>query len=205
MKYTKQELDKIAKETSSFNSFIREVYGKTDGNSWRKGKNLVEEFGIDTSHYKIPKYTKEILEPVVNKSNSMSEVSKHLRIKPGGGSQFFVKQKIKEFGIDCSHFKKHIFPRTKCKTPKEVLVVKPEGSTRTTPYILRRCLIEIGRKYICEAEDCLVSESWLGSPITLQVHHIDGDCLNNKSNNLMFVCPNCHTQTSNWCAKGRTK
>lgn len=201
MKHTKKELAKIAKKTSSFNGFIREVYEKTDGNSWRKGKNLIEKFGIDTSHYKIPKYTKEILEPVVKKSNSMSEVSSNLGIKPGGGSQFFVNRKIKEFGIDCSHFKKRTFPKTKCKTPKEVLVIKPDGSIRTASYILKRCLIKIGRKCMCEAENCLVSESWLGSPITLQVHHVDGDCLNNTPDNLIFVCPNCHTQTSNWCNK----
>lgn len=32
--------------------------------------------------------------------------------------------------------------------------------------------------------------------IPLQIHHIDGDCLNNKENNLQLLCPNCHSLTS---------
>ena len=46
--------------------------------------------------------------------------------------------------------------------------------------------------------------------IPLQIHHIDGNCLNNKEENLEVLCPNCHSLTENFgsrnknCAKGRT-
>ena len=37
------------------------------------------------------------------------------------------------------------------------------------------------------------------NPITgnvpLQIHHKDGDCLNNSENNLELLCPNCHSLT----------
>lgn len=202
MEFTKRELASLARRTKSFNDFIREVFGKTDGNSWRKGKRLVEKFDIDTSHYKVPKYTEEMLLEVVEKSESMADVCKHLGVKPGGGSQAFVTRRIKEFKIDCSHFKKRSFPRHKSLTWQEVLV-KRKGGNRRTPYILRRCLVQSGREYRCESDGCVISEQWLGKPITLQVHHIDGDCLNDSPDNLMFVCPNCHTQTNNWCSRGR--
>ena len=29
------------------------------------------------------------------------------------------------------------------------------------------------------------------------MHHIDGDCTNNKIENLQLLCPNCHSLTSN--------
>jgi len=202
MKYTKRELASIAKRTSSFNEFIREIFGKTDGNSWRKGKALVEKFGINTSHYKVHKYTKEMLVEVVQKSETMAEVCRKLGLKRGGGSQSFITRRIKEFGIDCSHFKKRSFPKTKKLKWQEVLVKRKSGNRRS-PYILKRCLMQFGRNYKCGADECVVSEQWLGIPITLQVHHIDGDCLNDEPENLMFVCPNCHTQTDNWCHKGR--
>lgn len=32
--------------------------------------------------------------------------------------------------------------------------------------------------------------------IPLQVHHIDGNCLNNKEDNLQLLCPNCHSLTA---------
>ena len=31
--------------------------------------------------------------------------------------------------------------------------------------------------------------------VPLQIHHIDGDCLNNKEDNLQLLCPNCHSLT----------
>ena len=39
----------------------------------------------------------------------------------------------------------------------------------------------------------------MGKPIPLQVHHIDGNHINNELNNLQLLCPNCHAQTDNWC------
>lgn len=34
--------------------------------------------------------------------------------------------------------------------------------------------------------------------IPLQIHHIDGNCLNNEENNLELLCPNCHALTENY-------
>jgi Zn finger protein HypA/HybF involved in hydrogenase expression len=34
--------------------------------------------------------------------------------------------------------------------------------------------------------------------IPLQIHHIDGDCTNNKLENLQLLCPNCHSLTENF-------
>ena len=32
-----------------------------------------------------------------------------------------------------------------------------------------------------------------------QLHHIDGDNTNNELSNLQILCPNCHSQTENYC------
>jgi 5-methylcytosine-specific restriction endonuclease McrA len=53
-------------------------------------------------------------------------------------------------------------------------------------------------------ELCNTSE-WLGSPITLEVHHIDGNNKNNELKNLQILCPNCHSQTDNYRAKNIKK
>lgn len=31
--------------------------------------------------------------------------------------------------------------------------------------------------------------------VPLQIHHIDGNCLNNREENLQLLCPNCHSLT----------
>ena len=34
--------------------------------------------------------------------------------------------------------------------------------------------------------------------VPLQIHHIDGNCLNNKEENLQLLCPNCHSLTDTY-------
>lgn len=37
----------------------------------------------------------------------------------------------------------------------------------------------------------------------LQVHHIDGDCFNNKEENLQLLCPTCHAMTENFGSRNK--
>ncbi len=39
--------------------------------------------------------------------------------------------------------------------------------------------------------------------IPLQVHHIDGDSLNNIESNLQLLCPNCHSLTENFGSRNK--
>ena len=55
-----------------------------------------------------------------------------------------------------------------------------------------------------ECEKCHTSE-WMGKPITLELHHIDGDHYNNSLENLQILCPNCHSQTPNFRSRSKGK
>ena len=39
--------------------------------------------------------------------------------------------------------------------------------------------------------------------VPLQVHHIDGDCKNNREENLQLLCPNCHSLTENFGSRNK--
>lgn len=49
-------------------------------------------------------------------------------------------------------------------------------------------------------EQCGIT-SWLDKEAPLELHHIDGDKLNNRLDNLQILCPNCHAFTDNFCSK----
>lgn len=54
-------------------------------------------------------------------------------------------------------------------------------------------------KYNCSCQECgwgIVNK--YTNKIPLQIHHIDGDCTNNKEENLQLLCPNCHSLTENY-------
>lgn len=65
--------------------------------------------------------------------------------------------------------------------------------TAKTDEARKRLLIDI-RGYRCEV--CELSE-WMGKPIPIELHHIDGDTDNNSEGNLQLLCSNCHSQTGN--------
>lgn len=44
-------------------------------------------------------------------------------------------------------------------------------------------------------------DTWIGKPITFHFDHIDGYKNNNSRDNVRFICPNCHSQTENYCGK----
>ena len=61
-------------------------------------------------------------------------------------------------------------------------------------------LIEL-RSHKCEICD---HSKWNAQDIPLDIHHIDGNSDNNKFNNLLLICPNCHRQTTNHGSKNKT-
>ena len=70
-----------------------------------------------------------------------------------------------------------------------------KGASSTSLYI-RRYLLE---KYNYKCEKCGWGEkNPYSDTIPLEIHHIDGNCLNNKEENLQLLCPNCHSLTENF-------
>ena len=64
--------------------------------------------------------------------------------------------------------------------------------------IIRNNLIE----YKCE---CGNIGEWNKKPLVLQLEHLNGINDDNRLENLAFICPNCHSQTSTYAAKNKIR
>ena len=51
-------------------------------------------------------------------------------------------------------------------------------------------------------EECGLTE-WLGRPLSMALHQVNGDGRDNRLENLRLLCPNCHSQTDNFSGRGR--
>jgi len=76
-----------------------------------------------------------------------------------------------------------------------------KGLFEKLPKLVRRKLLLEESNYTCQS---CKNKEWLGEKIWLEIHHIDDDNSNNKKDNLMVVCLNCHAVLdSNYRNRGR--
>ena len=72
------------------------------------------------------------------------------------------------------------------------ILIKRSGSYKEHTYILLRALLQSGIEYKCS--ECGIKE-WRGKFVRLQIEHKNGDNMDNRKENLVLLCPNCHSQT----------
>lgn len=142
-------------------------------------------------------FSKEEIKEIVKNSYSIREVARKLGYKEdGGGTIASLKKMFIELNLDTSHFKGQGWNKENYNYEAFTKgSYKKRGKTTATPLIKLR-----GRK--CE---CCGLEEWMGQPINLEVHHIDGDRSNNELDNLQLLCPNCHSYTPNFRKKNAKK
>lgn len=76
------------------------------------------------------------------------------------------------------------------------------SETIKTSTVHKKLLREGYKKHECEK--CMRT-TWMGEPIPLELHHIDGNRRNNSITNLVLICPNCHAQTDSYRGKNKNR
>jgi 5-methylcytosine-specific restriction endonuclease McrA len=83
-------------------------------------------------------------------------------------------------------------PRPQARPIGELLVV----GRKTSRHHLKRRLLKEGLKEN-RCEQCGIA-TWRGKPLSVQFHHVNGDGQDNRLENIIFLCPNCHSQTDTY-------
>ena len=137
-------------------------------------------------------FTKEQIEQFAKDSISYAGLAEKLGYSATGGSGVkATKEAINYYQIDISHFlgqghNKNQFDYSRFQY----------GNNIKSANMIEAIVHLRGHK----CEKCQ-REIWEEHLIPLEVHHKDGDHLNNELDNLELLCPNCHALTENWRGK----
>ena len=130
-------------------------------------------------------YTDEDIIEYSKEVKSIAGLLKKLGLRVAGGNYYTMKKKLHQLDIDCSHWTGQGW--NKDQQLKDWSKYVKSGR-------LRIQLIK-HRGNVCE--NCLL-DTWCNQLIPIELHHIDGNRLNNELSNLQLLCPNCHSLTPNW-------
>ena len=154
---------------------------------------------------KIYKLSDEQFVELLKNSSTISEVLFKLGYSVKGNSWGFakVKQRMSDLNLDGSIFKGKS-PVTKYGTLHKVNasdILKP--NCKHARSVLRRYVIKNNLiPYRCAICGCV---EWQGRTLSLELDHINGINNDNRIENLRFLCPNCHSQTTTYGSRNQQR
>lgn len=147
------------------------------------------------------KYTEQQLRDAISTSKSIRETLKKLNVCAAGAGYKTFHKYVKLLNIDISHFTGQLWNKGRKFGPKRPLNDYLTNKQTIQSFKLKnRLLKENIFKHQCQ--NCNL-DKWLGRAIPLELHHKDGNHLNNTISNLTLLCPNCHSLTENYRSKNK--
>lgn len=154
---------------------------------------------------KIYELTDEQFANTIKNSTNISEVLFKLGYSVAGNSWGFaqVRKRMADLNLDQSMFKGKSAMAAKLQSMKLSAkdLLKPNckhNRNITRRYIISNELLP----YKCAI--CGLSE-WNGKTLSLELDHINGINNDNRLENLRFLCPNCHSQTTTYGSRNQQR
>lgn len=132
----------------------------------------------------------ELLIAACENSDNMSDAARKMGLHPNT-----FRRKAKEVGCYAPNPTNRPAYVPHRRTKEDVVNLYLSNKKTIAPSNLRKLLIRHGFKgEFCEL--CGGSE-WFGTAIPLELHHRDGNRYNNSLDNLLVLCPTCHSWATN--------
>lgn len=147
------------------------------------------------------RYTDDDAIKAIKECSSFMKVFQKLGLSATtGGNYATIRNIIAKYKLDISHFSGQGWAKGKENSNavplKEMLVKNSKYPTsRFKKRLIRSGLIELN----CNI--CKRTNEWMEKLLVLQLDHKNGDKYDKRIENLRLLCPNCHSQTENYCGK----
>lgn len=147
------------------------------------------------------RYTElEFIEAVAS-STSLRQILNKLGLAEAGGNYFLCRKHISDLQLDDSHITGKGSNKGKIFGPKRNIEEYLSNRCSILSYKLKNRLLK--EKILLPICSNCKLETWLNSPIPLELHHINGNSQDNTLSNICLLCPNCHAFTITYRGKNK--
>jgi hypothetical protein len=192
--------------------FCAEYLSRSRRATFSRTQKLHLKVNMDIKKELSTKYTKDDILKAVLKAECMSDVMRNLNLLPQSGHFTNIKNRIKEYNIDTSHFLSAIEIRKQRTNGKsgnlfvqrplnEILIILDKGKKLDNRNLKKRLINEGIFQNCCN--NCGISDIWMGKKLSLEPDHINGINNDYRLVNLRLLCPNCHAISDTYCSKNR--
>ncbi|WP_232626696.1 HNH endonuclease [Streptomyces alfalfae] len=213
--YSKQALAEAAASSTSIREMFVHMGIPPEDGPYGYVRRKLRQFGIETGHFDACRgsqdarlFPEQEFTRAVAASYGLADLKRRLGLSPfGGAGRAKAKRSIDEYGLSTEHFKGQGHNAGRCRSTirraDDILVRLDDGSPRTRSRLLRRALDEIGTPQVCV--ECGLGQMWQGRRLVLEIDHVNGDRLDNRRENLRYLCPSCHSQTASFARRSRPR
>ena len=210
--YSRKEVQDLIDSSTSWYDLVINKFNYKSLNTYPN--TILIKNGFDISKFgkykiwinNIEKISNDEFINIVKNSNTMRQIAIKCNIEePKKQTINIIKKRINELNIDDKHIQdekvyKHyqmVSGFGNCKYTLDEILVKNSKYHNST-CLKNRLMKE--KKWKNECSICHITE-WNNKPIVMHLDHINGQHTDNRIENIRLLCPNCHSQTSNYTGK----
>ena len=139
-------------------------------------------------------------------NTNFTDVIRAPGLRPAGGNHGTMKKHAVRLGLSTDHFSNERRVRG-LRVSHERVRLSLSAVYCERSHVLGGTLRKHARRHFppSRCAICGITDSWNGMPLTLQLDHVNGVYSDNRVENLRWLCPNCHSQTSGFAGRGRRR
>jgi hypothetical protein len=198
-----ESLREAVPASSSYPMLIERLGLSLDAATEKVVRRRVKCLGLSTLHFsrtratrasKPRRWSDDALRSAVASSRCYAQVIRALGLIPAGGNYDHVQRRIRELGLDTSHFTgpgwnlgSRFTPRPAMPLEDVLVAGRWAGS-----HLLKQRLFRAGIK-TPQCELCGWAQRSSDGRVPVELDHVNGDRTDNRLENLRILCPNCHS------------
>jgi hypothetical protein len=144
------------------------------------------------------KISDEEFKNVVQNSKTYTEILAYFGLMNRGNNHKTLKKRINQLKLE---FKSIGYKKCIDIKRKPISYFLNKGIKVTNTYLKKRLIKE--KIFEDKCAICGQDNNWNGRYLSLHIDHKNGDSTDHRLENLRLLCPNCHSQTDNYCGKAK--